>query len=203
MRTVVAPTSLDDHGGGWLPSLTFSAVFVVICGLVYPAVATLISGVLFPTQAKGSLVEHDGHVVGSSLVAQPFADVRYFQARPSAAGFDPKAASGSNLASSNPALRERIAKDSAAIVQREAVDATRIPSDLVTASGSGLDPHISPAAAAVQIDRVAKARGLSMDQVGSAVAAATEAPLWGILGKPRVNVLRLNVSLDERQEAQQ
>lgn len=197
-KNTIVTVPLDERGGGVWPALAGSALFVVVCGLVYPTVATLLGGLLFPQQANGSLVERDGRVVGSRLVAQPFAEDRYFQPRPSAAGYDPKALSGSNLASSNPALRERIAKDSAAVAAREGIAATAIPSDLVTASGSGIDPHLSPAAAQAQVARVARARGLSVEEVASVVHAHTQRRTLGVLGEPRVNVLELNLALDER-----
>lgn len=196
MNTSHSELPLDDRGGGAVPALIWSALLVVICGLVYPTVATVLGGALFPHQAKGSLIEHDGRVVGSSLIAQPFTDARYFQPRPSAAGYDPKAASGSNLATSNPALRERIAKDSATIAAREGVAAQTIPSDLVTASGSGLDPHLSPASAQLQAARVAQARGLTVEQVAAAIKAHTAKRTFGVFGEPRVNVLELNLALD-------
>lgn len=202
MKAVIPKPShgrtLDESGGGAWPALAGSALFVVVCGLLYPAVATLLGGLLFPQQANGSLIERDGRVVGSSLVAQPFADARYFQPRPSAAGFDPKALSGSNLASSNPALRERMAKDAAGVAAREGIAAAAIPADLISASGSGIDPHLSPAGAQVQIARVARARGLSNDEVAATVRAHTQGPTFGVLGEPRVNVLQLNLALDER-----
>lgn len=193
---------LNDDGGGAWPALAGSLLFVAVCGLVYPALATLLGGLLFPHQANGSLIERDGKVVGSSLVAQPFAEARYFQPRPSAASFDPKALSGSNLASSNPALRERIAKDSAAVSAREGIAATAIPSDLVTASGSGIDPHLSPAGAQVQIARVARARDLPVEEVAALVHAHTQRRTFGVFGEPRVNVLELNLALDARTKKQ-
>jgi K+-transporting ATPase ATPase C chain len=202
MKTTRSTIPLDDRGGGLWPALAGSALFVVVCGLIYPAAATLLGGLLFPKQASGSLIEQDGRVVGSSLVAQPFADARYFQPRPSAANFDPKALSGSNLASSNPALRERIAKDSAAIAAREGITADTIPSDLVTASGSGIDPHLSPAGAQVQIARVARARNLPVDDVAALVHAHTQRRTFGVFGEPRVNVLELNLALDARNAKQ-
>lgn len=187
---------LDDNGGGVRPALAGSALFIVVCGLLYPAVATLLGGLLFPGPANGSLIERDGRVVGSRLVAQPFADPRYFQPRPSAAGFDPRALSGSNLASSNPALRERIAKESAAVATRDGVAASSVPAELVTASGSGIDPHLSPAGAQVQMARVARARGLPAEDVAALVKLHTEPRTLGILGEPRINVLELNLALD-------
>lgn len=189
---------LDNGGGGAWPALAGSALLVVVCGLVYPTVATLLGGWLFPHQASGSLIERDGRVVGSSLVAQPFADARYFQPRPSAASFDPKALSGSNLASSNPALRERMAADSAALATKLGVPAQSLPVDLITASGSGIDPHVSPAGAQVQVQRVAQARGLPAEEVTALVHSHTARRTFGVLGEPRVNVLELNLALDER-----
>ncbi len=198
MNAVKSTSMLDNGGGGAWPALAGSALFVVVCGLVYPAIATLLGGWLFPHQANGSLIERDGRVVGSSLVAQPFADARYFQTRPSAAGFDPKALSGSNLASSNPALRERMARDSAAVAARDGVPALSLPGDLITASGSGIDPHVSPAGAQLQVKRVAQARGLPADEVAALVHSHTEKRTLGVLGEPRVNVLALNLALDAR-----
>ena len=192
-------TTLDDRGGDWLASLVFVAIFTLVCGVAYPVVSTLAGGVLFPHQATGSLIEREGRIVGSALVAQPFADARYFRPRPSAANYDPKAASGSNLASSNPALRERVAKDSADVAARENVPASEIPSDLVTASGSGLDPDISPASARLQAPRVAQARGMPVADVEAAIHAHTRKPTLGVFGAARVNVLALNLALDAKQ----
>lgn len=185
-----------EHDIRWLTALRFAVVSIALAGLVFPLVTTRVGQVLFPAQAGGSLIIRDGVTVGSSLVAQPFADARYFQPRPSAAGYDPRALAGSNWAPSNPALRERIAATSAAIAAREGVAASAIPADLVTASGSGIDPHISPQAARLQIARVAQARGLDRAQVQSLVDAATLAPTFGVLGQARVNVLELNLALD-------
>lgn len=189
-------TTLDTRGGGTLAWLRFAAVGVLLAGLLYPAVATLAGGALFPAQARGSLVERDGVVVGSRLVAQGFVGDGYFQPRPSAASYDPRAAAGSNLAPSNPALRERVAASSAAIAGREGAAAADIPVDLVTASGSGLDPHLSPAAARLQVARVARARGITVDSVQAAVEAHTLPPTLGVFGQSRVNVLELNLALD-------
>lgn len=193
-RSPAAP--LDDSGGGLRPALFGGALLVVICGLLYPALATVMGGLLFPHQASGSLIERDGRVVGSSLVAQPFADARYLQPRPSAANYDPRALSGSNLASSNPALRERMVKDSAAVAARDGVPAQSVPAELISASGSGIDPHLSPQAAQVQVARVAQARGLSPEAVAALVRSHVQRRTWGVLGEPRVNVLELNLALD-------
>jgi potassium-transporting ATPase KdpC subunit len=188
------PSPLDSSGGSARTWLSFTVLTFALGGLLYPAVTTVVGGALFPAQANGSLIVQNGKVVGSALIGQPFSGGWYFIGRPSAAGsgYDPRAASGSNLAGSNPALRERVQADSAAIARREGVQASQIPADLVTASGSGLDPHISPEGAALQVARVAKARNLSAEQVRTAVSAATETGL----GQPRVNVLRLNLALD-------
>lgn len=189
-------TSLDSRGGGTLAWLRFAAVGVIGAGLLYPAAATFAGQSLFPAQARGSLIERDGVVVGSSLVAQPFIGAGYFRPRPSAAGFDPRAVSGSNLGPGNPALRERIAATSAEVAAREGIAVGDVPVDLVTASGSGIDPHISPAAAAVQAARVARARGLPVADVQALVARHTAGPDLGVFGQARVNVLELNLALD-------
>lgn len=189
------PHALQNHVGLRAP-LLFAVTGLLGCGLLYSLLGAGLGRALFPAQAQGSLLERDGRVVGSALLAQPFADARYFQPRPSAAGYDPMAAAGSNLARSNPDLRQRIAKARDEVAAREGVLPAQVPGDLLTQSGGGLDPHISPAAAQLQIARVAKARGLTEATVAQAVAAAGEAPQFGLLGQPRVNVLRLNLLLD-------
>lgn len=186
-------TRLDSSGGSIGTWIRFTALFLALCGLVYPVLTTLLAGALFPRQANGSLIVQDGKVVGSELVGQTFSGDRYFIGRPSAAGYDPRAAAGSNLAVSNPALRERVRQDAQAIARREGVRPEQIPPDLLAASGSGLDPHISPEAARLQVARVAQARGLSPQVVQQMVEEHTER---GFLGRPRVNVLRLNLALD-------
>lgn len=183
-------------GGGAGTALAYTLVMLLLVGFGYNGVATALGGVLFAEQSTGSLVRDGGRVVGSELIAQPFADAKYFMPRPSAAGYNPMSAAGSNWAPSNPALRERIAADSAAVAAREGVPATRIPPDLVTASGSGLDPHITPEAAAIQVRRVANARGVSEGWVREVVAAHTESPTFGVFGGERVNALMLNRALD-------
>ena len=188
-------TSLDDTVGLRAP-LAFAGVVLLVFGFGYSLIGTGLAGTLFPAAANGSLVERDGHVVGSALVAQPFADARYFRPRPSAAGYDPMAAAGSNQARSNPDLRKRLDAEVAEIAAREGIATDDVPLDLATQSGSGLDPDISPAAARVQVARVARARGLAPAQVARMVEAMTEAPQFGVLGEPRVNVLRLNLALD-------
>lgn len=187
--------SIDDR-----PSLRAPLLYAAVCllgfGLAYSLAATAIGRVAFPWQATGSIVERGGRAVGSALVAQPFADARYFQPRPSAAKYDPMAASGSNQARSNPGLRKRLAEETAAIAQREGIDERAVPPELATQSGGGLDPHISPRSAQVQAARVARARGLDVAQVQALIARNTEAPQFGALGEPRVDVLQLNLALD-------
>jgi K+-transporting ATPase ATPase C chain len=174
------------------------AVFValsVVCGMIYPALVTVIGLVLFPHAAHGSLVVVDGTVIGSELVGQPFDDPRYFWGRPSATSkpYDGAASSGSNYGPLNPALTEGAA---ARIGALGAEGTSGVPVDLVTASSSGLDPHISPAAASFQVARVAEARGLDPAAVQQLVDAHVEIPQFGMLGAPRVNVLALNRALD-------
>lgn len=188
-------THLQDRVGLRAP-LLFAGIILIVFGLLYSLVGTALGRVLFPAAATGSTIERDGRIVGSSLVAQPFADARYFQPRPSAANYDPMAAAGSNLARSNPDLRKRIAELTQAVAEREGIAPTQVPAELVTQSGSGMDPHLSPRAAQVQVARVASARGMDAATIEDLVASHTEAPQFGVLGQPRVNVLRLNLALD-------
>ncbi|MFP5260113.1 MAG: potassium-transporting ATPase subunit KdpC [Acidobacteriota bacterium] len=169
----------------------------LITGLGYPLVVTALGASLFPAQARGSLVTRDGVVMGSALIGQPFAAPGYFTGRPSATAPEPynaAASAGSNLAASNPALREAVAERARAL--RDGRQDSAVPMDLVTASASGLDPHISPAAAAWQVQRVAAARGLPAETVAALVARHTEERLWGFWGERRVSVLGLNLALD-------
>lgn len=180
----------------WRASLVLALVTLLGFGLLYSLAATGIGGLLFPAQANGSLIERDGQVLGSSLVAQPFAGDGYFQSRPSAAGYDTMALAGSNQARTNPDLRARIDDVRAAVAKREGVAPADVPGDLVTQSGGGIDPHLSPAAVQIQVARIARVRGLPVSEVERLVAAHTEAPQFGLLGAPRVNVLELNLALD-------
>ena len=179
-----------------LVAVRFTLITTVVFGLLYPLVVTMFSQWIFPHQANGSLVMKDGKVIGSKLIAQAFTGDQYFHPRPSAAGsgYDPTSSSGSNLAPTNQALVTRVQQDVAKL-QKENPGAA-IPADLVTTSGSGLDPDISPAAADFQIPRVAKARGISPDDLRRIVARRTQPRQLGLLGEPRVNVLELNLDLD-------
>jgi potassium-transporting ATPase KdpC subunit len=179
-----------------LVAVRFTLITTVVFGLLYPLVVTMFSQWIFPQQANGSLVMKDGKVIGSKLIAQAFTGDQYFHPRPSAAGsgYDPTSSSGSNLAPTNQALVTRVQQDVAKL-QKENPGAA-IPADLVTTSGSGLDPDISPAAADFQIPRVAKARGISPDDLRRIVARHTQPRQLGLLGEPRVNVLELNLDLD-------
>jgi potassium-transporting ATPase KdpC subunit len=182
-----------------MPSLRMLLIMSVLTGVVYPLVVTGISKVAFPRASTGSLIVSDGKTVGSDLIGQPFDDPKYFWSRPSATSPQPyngAASSGSNQGPRNPALADAVKDRIKALRDADPGNAAPVPVDLITASGSGLDPHISVAAAEYQLARVAKARGLAADDVRRLVAADTEGRTLGVLGEPRVNVLELNLALD-------
>ena len=193
---IVVPTRQPATGGVLRAALGLAVVSLLVFGLGYSLVAIGLGRAAFPHAAAGSLIERDGQVVGSSLAAQPFANHRYFHPRPSAAGYDVMAISGSNQARTNPDLRRRVAEATAAVAAREGITAQDVPGELVTQSGGGIDPHVSPEGARVQIARVAAARGLAPATVERLVAEYTQDRQFGLLGQPRVNVLELNLALD-------
>jgi len=179
--------------------LGFLVCMTVLLGLAYPLAVTALGQALFPWQASGSPLAREGTVVGSALIGQTFTAPGYFWGRPSATApqaYNAMASAGSNLGPSNPALTEAVASRLASLREADPGHTAAVPVDLVTASGSGLDPHVSPAAALFQVGRVAKARGLTEEAVRALVESHLEGRQFGVLGEPRVNVLELNLALD-------
>jgi K+-transporting ATPase ATPase C chain len=181
-----------------IQSILLTIVFTVITGVLYPLAVTGIAQVAFKDKANGSLIEKNGQIVGSELLAQQFTGDKYFWPRPSAASYGTVPSGASNLGPTSQKLHDNVATNAAAFraAHKLAADAP-VPADMVFASGSGLDPHISPEAARLQVERVTAARGVSKEQVSALVEKFVEPPQWGFLGEPRVNVLKLNLALDK------
>jgi potassium-transporting ATPase KdpC subunit len=183
----------------WI-AIRMTIILTVLTGIVYPVAMVGLAHLLFPHQAEGSLIVRDGQVVGSALIGQNFSSPRYFHPRPSAAGdkgYDAANSSGSNLGPTNKTLIETVRSRVSTLREHEpGINHSEIPVDMVTTSGSGLDPEITPAAAEIQVPRVAKARGISEDMVRSLISTHTRGRTLGILGEPGVNVLELNLALD-------
>lgn len=197
-------TSLPRQGGILRPALVIFAALSLVTGLAYPFLTTGIAAAVFPHEAAGSLIKQDNRIVGSELIGQAFSSPGYFWGRPSATApmpYNGAGSSGSNLGPRNPALADAIQSRIAALKAADPDNPVPVPVDLVTASGSGLDPHISPAAAAYQAARVARARNLSRTDVDALIQAHTERPWLGVLGDPAVNVLTLNLALDQLRPA--
>lgn len=189
------------RSASWLAAARAAIVFILLCGGLYPLLVTIVGGLLFPHQATGSLIVVGDTVVGSELVGQPFKAPEYFHGRPSAANYDPFSVGGSNYAASNPDLRARVSTDSQQISARDDIEPGSIPVDMLAASGSGIDPHISPEAALMQANRVATTREIPVSQINELIARYTEGPTMGVFGQPRVNVLRINLALDGKESS--
>ncbi|MBF0499241.1 MAG: potassium-transporting ATPase subunit KdpC [Candidatus Riflebacteria bacterium] len=182
-------------------SIVYTFITLILTGIIYPCFVTFCAQMIFPYQANGSFIKNDaGQIVGSELIAQPFQNPIYFQPRPSAAGngYDPTSSGGSNYAQTSQKLLDRISSDVARLQKENPQAVGSIPVELVTTSGSGLDPDLSPDGAEWQIPRVAAARGVTIERVKQVLDSAIDQPQFGFLGEPRVNVLKLNIALDHR-----
>lgn len=188
------PFTIDT--GAWRGSVGLTLVTLLGFGFLYSLAGVGLGQAFFRNSANGSLIERDGKVIGSTLVAQPFTSDRYFHPRPSAAGFDTMALAGSNQARTNPDMRRRLDEDRMTVSRRDGLEPHAVPGDLITQSGSGIDPHVSPEGAATQVARVARARGLAPVVIENLVSQYTEPRQLGLLGRARVNVLELNLALD-------
>lgn len=177
-------------------SIGLTVVALTVFGFSYSLVGVGMGQIAFPETANGSMITRDGAIVGSRLVAQPFVGDQYFSSRPSAANYDVMALAGSNQARTNPEMRQRVEAARLTVAKREGIQPSQVPGDLITQSGGGIDPDLSPAGVAVQIARVARTRGMSFDAVAKLVAQHTQDKQLGVLGQPRVNVMELNIALD-------
>ena len=187
------------------PAISIFILFTILTGILYPGLVTVIAQTLFPHQANGSLIRQDGQTIGSKLIGQPFTNPKYFWGRVSATSPSPynaASSSGSNLGPTNPALTAAV-QDRVNTLKQYDTSKELVPVDLVTASASGLDPHISPAAAEYQVARIAKSRNLGEAKLRELVAQCTEGRQFGLLGEPRVNVLELNIALDKDKSSEQ
>lgn len=191
-------TAVESSTSLWRASIGLVVVGFVLSGALYSTASVSVAQLIFPEQANGSLIERDGKIIGSSLVGQQIKSAAYFQSRPSASNYSVDGMSGSNLAVSNPQLQKQIRERSIAFVQSNQIGGAQVPDDMITASGSGIDPDISPEAAQLQIKRVAQQRRLGEQEVRQLVMQYTQTPQFGLYGKPRVNVLKLNLALDQR-----
>ncbi|MCB8769700.1 potassium-transporting ATPase subunit KdpC [Acinetobacter soli] len=191
-------TAVESSTSLWRASIGLVVVGFVLSGALYSTASVSVAQLIFPEQANGSLIERDGKIIGSSLVGQQIKSAAYFQPRPSASNYSVDGMSGSNLAVSNPQLQKQIRERSIAFAQSNQIGGAQVPDDMITASGSGIDPDISPEAAQLQIKRVAQQRRLSEQEIHQLVMQYTQTPQFGLYGKPRVNVLKLNLALDQR-----
>lgn len=191
-----ASTGVIIDNGAWRGSVGLTVVTLIGFGFLYSLLGVGLGQAVFRSAANGSIIERDGKVIGSALIAQPFTSDRYFHPRPSAAGYDTMALAGSNQARTNPDMRSRLDEARTAVARREGVGPSAVPGELVTQSGGGNDPHVSPDGAAIQVERVARARGQAREVIERLVAQYTEPRQLGVLGQARVNVLMLNLALD-------